>query len=572
MALLSIRDWHLHFDTAGGDVHALKGVSLDIERGRVLGLAGGSGSGKSQLCLSIFGLAARNGRTSGQIMFEGAPVDQPHALLGSRVAFVFQDPLTALTPHMTIGAQMGEALMLHRQLGRSDARKACRELLDRCRIPESARRLDQYPHELSGGMRQRVMIAQALTTGPELLIADEPTTALDVTVQAQILTLLRDLQRDLGLTLLFITHDMGVMATIADDIAIMDQGQIVETAAAETLFLAPATAQARALIEARQAREPLPPVADVAPVVMDARDIAVHFPISRGLFAKDMLRAVDGVDAQLRAGETLVVIGESGCGKSTFARACMGLVPLTGGTVRISDAATKRDMRRKAQIIFQDPLAALNPRMTVGQSVIEPLETLRPDVATSERRDRAAVLFNDVGLNPDWLARYPHELSGGQNQRVGIARALICEPQLLVCDEAISALDTATARQVMALLREQQQQRGLAILFITHDLVAAADIGNRVMTLYLGRCMESGPAQILLTAPRHPYTQALVASAPVADVAAMRARPPMRLMGEPPSPMDPGAALRFLPSRAGEPGYRPRLIEEVPGHFVSEHD
>ena len=573
MALLEVRKWSLRFETADGRIEVLKDVSLDVERGRVLGIAGGSGSGKSQLFLSLFGLAAHNARTSGTMHFDGALIDQPAKLLGDRVAFIFQDPLTALTPHMTIGAQMAEALMQHRGLARGAAQAECRQLLDQCRIAESARRMRQYPHELSGGMRQRVMIAQALTTNPDLIIADEPTTALDVTVQAQILTLLRDLQQERGLALAFITHDMGMMAAIADDIAILQSGEIIEQGDVSRIFAAPQQTATRTLIEARHATALHPKARPETPPILDVRNAAVHFRIARGLFGADSLRAVDGISADIRAGETLVVIGESGCGKSTFARAAMGLIPLTAGHVRVADAVPGDiAMRRAAQIVFQDPLAALDPRMTVGQSVCEPLEVLRLDIPRSEHSDRAAALFEDVGLEAGWLNRYPHVLSGGQNQRVGIARALIAEPKLLVCDEAISALDTQTARQVLALLKQEQARRGLAILFITHDLVAARDIADRVMTLFLGRCMEIGSAAAVLDYPQHPYTQALVASAPVADVQAMRARPPLRLEGEPPSPMQPGAALRYLPSRMTTPDYVPQMIQFGPDHWVQEHD
>jgi peptide/nickel transport system ATP-binding protein len=574
--LLSIIDWHVHFDTYEGDVHALRGVTLDIAKGRTLGLVGGSGSGKSQLFLSLFGLLAANGRSSGAMHFDGALISNSAALLGKDVAFIFQDPLTALTPHLTIGSQMAEALVHNQGLSWRAAAQRCKQLLDLCRIPEAARRLLQYPHELSGGMRQRVMIAQALSSGPKVLIADEPTTALDVTVQAQILTLLRDLQDELGLSIAFVSHDMGVMAAIADDIAVIDQGRIVEHGAVADIFAAPKHSQTQALIRARlpAASHYIP---STAPVLLAARHVQVHFPVRQGFFGKHMLRAVDDVSFEIRAGETLAVIGESGCGKSTLARACLGLLPTTHGDILINGAAIQTDLlalRRAAQIVFQDPFAALDPRMTVGQSVLEALEALRPDVLRAEYDERLNILFTDVGLDPLWQDRYPHELSGGQNQRVALARALIAEPQLLVCDEAISALDSATAAQVIALLKAEQAKRGLAIMFITHDLLAARDIGDRVMTLFMGRIMEMGPVDAVLERPQHPYTQLLVAAAPVANVAAMQARPPMRMVDEPPSPFDPAAALRFLPARlqAGDLSYRPALIEVSAGHFVAEHE
>ncbi len=574
-ALLSVQNWQVHFSTHEGDVHALRGIDLDIVKGRTLGLVGGSGSGKSQLFLSLFGLLARNGRSSGSFQFEGADVQDPSQLLGRDVAFIFQDPLTSLTPHLTIGKQMAEALVRHEGLSWRAAQARCKALLDQCRIPDSTRRLAQYPHELSGGMRQRVMIAQALSCNPKLLIADEPTTALDVTVQAQILTLLNDLQDELGLTIAFVSHDMGVMAAIADDIAVLHQGEIIEQGLAIDIFAQPRHAQTRALIAARQAVPTATKATGTPSVLLSARDVKVHFPVATGWFGKRSLRAVDGVSFDLHAGETLVVIGESGCGKSTLARACLGLIPATAGDIRLEGrpiADVPQALRRAAQIVFQDPFAALDPRMTVGQSVIEPLETLRADVPPADYRARAAALFEEVGLEPVWLDRYPHELSGGQNQRVALARALIVEPQLLVCDEAISALDTATAAQVIELLKALQAKRSLGILFITHDLLAARMIGSRVLTLYMGRVVEIGPAAQVLEAPRHPYTRKLVASAPVADIAQMRARAPMRMVDEPPSPFDPAAALQFLPSRAADSQYLPKFLQVAPGYFVAEHD
>jgi peptide/nickel transport system ATP-binding protein len=574
--LLSIADWHVHFSTYEGDVHALRGINLDLTHGRTLGLVGGSGSGKTALFLSIFGLLAKNGQSTGSVIFETTKLSDPSSLLGNDVAFIFQDPLTSLTPHLTIGHQMTEVLVRHKGLSVAAATQECKKLLDQCRIPESARRLSQYPHELSGGMRQRVMIAQALSSGPKLLIADEPTTALDVTIQAQILNLLKELQAELGLTIAFVSHDMGVMAAIADDIAVMHQGQIIEQGKAEQIFNAPQHPQTQNLIQARAASA-MQPAPLKASALLTATSVAVHFPVAQGIFGKRLLRAVDDVSFEILAGETLVVLGESGCGKSTLARACLGLIPVTKGQIRIngeSIAAESSALRRAAQIVFQDPFAALDPRMTVGQSVIEPLEVLRPDIPRRDYHRRAAQLFVDVGLDVAWLDRYPHELSGGQNQRVALARALIVEPQLLVCDEAISALDTATAAQVIELLKEEQSKRGLAILFITHDLLAARNIGHRVLTMYLGCIVEIGPAQAVLDTPQHPYTQMLVAAAPVADIALMQARKPLKMTDEPASPFDEAAALRFLPSKlkVGDMSYRPKLQSRGPDHFVAEFD
>jgi oligopeptide/dipeptide ABC transporter ATP-binding protein len=576
LPVLELADWTVRFDTPDGVVEAVKPLSLTIRPGESLGIVGESGSGKSQLFLSAFGLLADNGRTTGDRRFLGQPLTDPQARLGRDVAFIFQDPLTSLTPHRTIGDQMAETLRQHQGLDASAARARCLALLERCRIPEAARRLAQYPHELSGGMRQRVMIAQAITTAPKLLIADEPTTALDMTVQAQILTLLRDLQAELGMAMAFISHDMGVIATVADRVAVMQRGRLIEQGGVDAVFASPTEPYTAELIAARKApRAVAPQVAPSPAPVLAVKDLAVTFQVKTGWFSSRPLRAVDGVDFTLEAGECLGVVGESGCGKSTLARAVLGLIPRSAGMVefagrelpKVPDSA----LRRQLQIVFQDPFAALNPRMSVGEAVAEPL--VLAGVAAAERQDRVVSLMRQVGLNPDWRNRYPHELSGGQNQRIGIARALACDPTLLVCDEAISALDATTAVQVLDLLADLQAARQLAMLFITHDLSAVARLAQRVIVLYLGRVVEAGPTATVLGAPGHPYTRQLLAAAPVADPAAMRVRSGVRLDGDLPSPLDPAAGLRFLKSRqASDPGYRPRLIEQTPGHWIAEHD
>jgi ABC-type glutathione transport system ATPase component len=532
-ALLAVSDWHLWLDKSDGTAATiLKGLSLTLPRGKVLGLAGTSGSGKSQLCLSLFGLAPRGARTSGLGLFDGTPIT-PH-LVGRRVAFVFQDPLTALTPQMTIGAQMGEALRQHFGIGAAEARRRCLDLLDQCLVPDARRRLDQYPHELSGGMRQRVLIAQALTTDPELLIADEPTTALDVTVQAQILTLLKNIQRERALAMIFVTHDMGVMAQMADELAVMADGCIIEQGDVETLLTRPVQKTTAALVAARRlpARISATPPAG-APLLLEARHVGVTYHLPDGLLRRRPLRAVEDVSLTVAAGETLVVLGESGSGKSTLARTCLGLVQRQHGDIWLGGDALGTQpthaQRRSTQLVFQDPFAALNPRQRIGASLIEPLETLRPDVPRSEQQDRAHALLAQVGLDRGLMQRLPHQLSGGQNQRLCIARALIAEPALLICDEAVSALDAHSAAQIIALLIELQQARGLGLMFITHDLVAARALASRVMVMRHGRCIETGPAASVLDTPRHSYSRALLDSAPVADVALMRARSPLRL-------------------------------------------
>jgi len=595
--VLSIDDLKIDFRTHDGVVGAVRGVSLNVDRGEVLGVVGESGSGKSQTFMAVMGLLAANGRVSGSVRFQGQEILglKPRALnqiRGSKMTMIFQDPLTALTPHVRIGEQIAEPLRLH--LGMSDkaARAHAKDWLQRVRIPDAARRLDQYPHELSGGMRQRVMIAAAMACSPELLIADEPTTALDVTVQAEILDLMAELGRETGTAMVLITHDMGVIARLADRVCVMKSGAYVEEGSAEAIFAAPKDPYTQALLEAiprldradRGGRPVLAPVADDAPVVVEAKDIEVHFPISHGLFGgHKLLRAVDGVSLKVRQGETLGVVGESGCGKSTLSRAVLNLIQPTGGAVSVlgrdithSDRETLRAARRDLQIVFQDPLASLDPRMTVGDSIAEPLRVFRPELKHAEREIEVRGMMERAGLSPALINRYPHELSGGQNQRVGIARAMILKPKLVICDEAVSALDVSIRAQIIDLLILLQKEMGLAMIFISHDLAVVREISHRVMVLYLGRVMEEADRERLYAAPQHPYTQALLSAAPIPDPARERSRTRLRLVGEPPSPMDPRSALRFLPSRLSldpsAPVYSPQLREVAPGHLVSEFD
>jgi ABC-type glutathione transport system ATPase component len=439
-------------------------------------------------------------------------------------------------------------------------------------------------------MRQRVMIAAAMACGPDLLIADEPTTALDVTVQAEILDLMAELRDQTGAAMALITHDMGVIARMADRVCVMRAGAFVEVGSVGEVFDRPRTDYARSLLAAvprldqanrgeRVSRAPAP--AD-APVIVEGNDVKVHFPVG-GLFARKTLRAVDGVSFQVRQGETLGVVGESGSGKSTLARAVLNLVPVSAGAVAVlgrdlvdADRQTMREARKDLQIVFQDPLASLDPRATVGDSVAEPLRVFRPDLTSAQRRSEAAAIMEAAGLSASLVNRYPHELSGGQNQRVGIARAMILGPRLVICDEAVSALDVSIRAEIIDLLITLQKERGLAMMFISHDLAVVREISHRVMVLYLGRVMETASSEQLYAAPRHPYTQALLAAALTADPAFERARIHVRPVGEPPSPLDPEAALRFLPSRRnGGPRnaiYVPSLAEVEPGHWVSEFD
>jgi oligopeptide/dipeptide ABC transporter ATP-binding protein len=560
-ALLDVRDLQLSFTTRDGTVRAVRDLSFHVQPGEVLGIVGESGSGKTQAAMALMGLLADNGRLTGSITFEGDELvgmaeSRRRRIRGARMAMVFQDPMTSLNPYLTIGAQMALVLKRHRGIRGDAARKECVQLLDAVHITDPASRLQMYPHELSGGMRQRVMIATALLCRPALLIADEPTTALDVTVQAQILALMAELRVTFGTAIILITHDLGVAAGTCDRLLVMRNGECQEQGPIDDCFHNPKTAYARELLECvprLDADAPRERPAEAEPVVK-VDDLAVHYSVAQpGFFtAPRILRALDGVSLELRPGETLGVVGESGSGKSTLARAVLRLVKPTDGRVCLlgREIATVsedqvRPSRRDMQLVFQDPLAALDPRMTIGQIIAEPLQAFETSVSDAEVTARLSDAMLQVGLDPEWRNRYPHQFSGGQCQRVGIARALILKPKLLVCDEAVSALDVTIQAQIVDLLLELQARLGLALIFISHDLAVVRRLSHRVMVMYLGKVMELADADELYKNPRHPYTRALMAAVPIPDPRLERTRVKALVKGEVPSLLAPPGGCPF---------------------------
>ena len=525
--LVRVRDLAVDFASGEETVRAVSGVSFDIGRGETVALVGESGSGKSVTALSILQLLPYPAAShpSGSVEVDG--VDTVGAsgrvlrrIRGNRVSMIFQEPMTSLNPLHTIGRQVAEALTLHRGLPRHRARARARELLEMVALGAAARRLDAFPHELSGGQRQRVMIAMALACEPDLLIADEPTTALDVTVQAQILALLAELQRRLGMAMLLITHDLAIVRRIADRVCVMRGGAIVEEGPADRIFRAPAHAYTRMLLAAEPKGAPLPDDGAGADEALACHDLKVHFPIKTGVIRRTVghVKAVDGVTLSLRPGRTVGVVGESGSGKTTLALALLRLVASTGPILfegRPIQGLTFRKMRplrRRMQIVFQDPFGSLSPRMTVRQIVEEGLKVhgfARADGA----RDRVGEALEEVGLEPGMRNRYPHEFSGGQRQRIAIARALVLKPRLLVLDEPTSALDMSVQAQIVDLLRALQARHRLAYLFISHDLKVVRALCHEVIVLREGRVVESGPARALFESPRTDYTRALLAAA-----------------------------------------------------------
>ena len=528
MTLLSVRDLSVTFRTPGADVEAVRGVSFDLERGETLALVGESGSGKSVTALSIVQLlpypVASHGPAS-HILLDGEElVGAPDAVLrhirGNRIAMVFQEPMTSLNPLHTVAKQITETLHLHKRLSGAAVRARAIELLHLVGLAEAESRLDAYPHQLSGGQRQRVMIAMALANEPDILIADEPTTALDVTIQAQILKLLKELQARFGMALFLITHDLTIVRKMADRVAVMTHGEIVEAGPAERIFAAPQHPYTKRLLAAEPKGEPItidPP----PPVLLTAQALKVWFPIKRGVLRRNVgyVKAVDGIAFQLREGEPLGVVGESGSGKTTLGLALLRLIPSTG-TINFDGRAidglssgAMRPLRREMQIVFQDPFASLSPRLSVGQIVEEGLKVHRIGGDAAARRALIAAALEEVGLDAEAVDRYPHEFSGGQRQRVAIARALVLKPRFVVLDEPTSALDMSVQAQIVDLLRELQARHRLAYLFISHDLRVVRALAHDVMVMKDGKVVEAGPAHQIFAAPAHDYTRALMAAA-----------------------------------------------------------
>lgn len=558
---------HLHVDFShDGETHsAVDDVSFELFRGRTLGIVGESGSGKSVSTLSLTGLLPPSASVTGHAWMcpsssapDGSAVakadllslgeDALRKVRGSRIGMIFQEPMTSLNPVHRCGEQVMEMLLTHESMPRAQARERVLELFGEVMLPRPREIFSSYPHQLSGGQKQRVMIAMALICHPAVLIADEPTTALDVTVQKAILDLLKSLQQRYDTAIIFITHDLGVVAQIADDVVVMHQGRVVERGPAAQVLRHPRQPYTRGLIaclppvEGRPRRlptvqdflHPIPPDLSSLPLtpspypasstpLLRVKDLEVTYALKKNLLGKPthLLKAVDGVSFELYPGETLGLVGESGCGKSTLGRAILQLIDHSGGTVEFDGISLdhlsrtqRKELRHDMQIVFQDPYSSLNPRLTVGEAIMEPLEVHRMGENRHTRRHKVLQLMERVGLRQDWWSRYPHQLSGGQRQRVCIARALILEPRVVVCDESVSALDVSVQAQVLNLLNDLKEQCGYTYLFITHNLAVAKYFSNRILVMRSGRIVEEGPSDQLFAHPQHPYTQRLLAALP----------------------------------------------------------
>ncbi|CAB3738819.1 Glutathione import ATP-binding protein GsiA [Achromobacter deleyi] len=609
--VVQVNDLTVRFKTPERTVEAVRNVSFHVDRGETLAIVGESGSGKSVTSLALMRLVEYGGgkivnggmllrRRNGDVLdLVNAPDSTLQRVRGADVAMIFQEPMTSLNPSFTAGNQIAEALQLHQGLDAAAARAETLRMLERVRIPEARAILDRYPHQLSGGMRQRVMIAMALSCKPQLLIADEPTTALDVTIQAQILQLIRQLQEEMDMGVIFITHDMGVVAEVADRVLVMYRGDKVEEGGSDEVFARPQHAYTRALLSAvprlgamHGTDEPAPfpllkveeaahkPLPDQAPVaapstvrrengpVLKVRDLTTSFDITGGILGRVQKRvhAVEKVSFDLYPGETLSLVGESGCGKTTTGRSLLQLVKSQGGSIEFDGqnigalrGSAMQTLRRHIQFIFQDPFASLDPRMTVGYSIMEPL--LIHNVARGrEAQERVRWLMDKCGLAPEMIDRYPHEFSGGQRQRICIARALALNPKVVIADESVSALDVSIQAQIVNLLLDLQRELGVSFLFISHDMAVVERVSHRVAVMYLGQIVEIGPRRAIFENPQHPYTRKLMAAVPIADPQ-RRHRERSLLVDEIPSPM----------RKLGDDPLVEPLVQVGEGHYVARH-
>jgi peptide/nickel transport system ATP-binding protein len=530
--LLSIEQLSVTFNQLQTVVDA---ISFTIQAGETFALVGESGSGKSMTALSVLRLLPNNAKLTAQsIMLQGDELTTHSELdlckiRGRRIGLIFQDPLSSLNPVMTIGSQIAEVLNIHFSLSKTELKQRVLELLQQVEIPHPEQRLKDYPHQLSGGQRQRVMIAIALAGKPDLLIADEPTTALDVTIQAQILALLKNLQQQTGMALWLISHDLALVSTLADRVAVMQQGKIVEQGLTAELFANPQHPYTQKLLNVLPSIHNAGRVGNAHPTtpLLQVSNFYCHYPIRKGIFKRvvDYVRAVDGVNFDIEQGKTLALVGESGCGKTTLGKSLLNLLPSQGRVVINGvelNTLTGEDLRLQRaniQIVFQDPFSSMNPRLLVGDIIAEGIRALHPHVTEQERTTRVKQLLQQVDLPEDSLYRYPHEFSGGQRQRICIARALAVEPKLIVCDEPTSALDVSVQAQIIQLLKTLQREQGVSYLFITHDLAVVAEIAHEVAVMYQGKIIEQGKVEQVLNQPQHAYTQKLLSAVPVLKIA-----------------------------------------------------
>jgi len=523
--ILSVKDLRVRFRTLDGAVEAVKGINLHIDAGETVAVVGESGSGKSQTMMAAMSLLASNGEATGVVDYRGKNLltlgkSELNKVRGVKISMIFQEPMTSLDPLYTIGNQLMEPIRRHRGLDAKAARTEALRLLELVKIPDPERRLKSYPHEMSGGQRQRVMIAMALANDPDILIADEPTTALDVTIQAQILMLLAELQRKLGMAIVFITHDLGIVRRFADRVYVMRSGEVVEEGKADELFANPQHDYTKMLLAAEPTgRKAAPP--DNAPILLEGRNVEVEFKIGGGFLAGPpmLLKAVDHISIMLKRNQTIGIVGESGSGKSTLGRALLRLLP-SEGSIRFggqdlskADKSTMRPLRRELQLVFQDPFGSLSPRMTVGQIITEGLLVHEPSLSGKQRDARAVEALLEVGLDPAARNRYPHEFSGGQRQRIAIARAMILKPKVVVLDEPTSALDRSVQKQIVELLRKLQADHDLSYLFISHDLAVVRAMSDYIIVMKQGKIVEEGPTEAIFGDPREAYTKTLMAAA-----------------------------------------------------------